>query len=146
MGELSESTVDNSVKVGNEELCGTAVPGWDNAAIVTPMNAYQIEVRDKGRIVIPVELRHEYQLDFGTPLSLLDLGDGDFLVSTREAIYRRMWSGIESSDSTDGVDTLREWRQESETRRRAQLDEVHEETGEENVAAQRLLAALGLSS
>ena len=109
------------------------------------MKAYQIEVRDKGRIVMPAELRREYGLDSGTPLSVLDLGDGDMLLSTREAVYRRMWSGTEASDATDGVSTLHEWRQESDARRAAQLDLVHEETGEENMAALHLLAALGLS-
>jgi bifunctional DNA-binding transcriptional regulator/antitoxin component of YhaV-PrlF toxin-antitoxin module len=42
-----------------------------------------IQIRKKGGLTIPVELRTKYALNEGDILTLIDLGDGSFLLSPR---------------------------------------------------------------
>ena len=41
-----------------------------------------IQIRGKGAITIPVELRRKYGLDEGDIITLIDLGDGSFLLTS----------------------------------------------------------------
>lgn len=40
-----------------------------------------IQIRDKGVITVPAELRRQYDLNPGDVLTLIDLGDGAFLIT-----------------------------------------------------------------
>ena len=42
-----------------------------------------IQIRSKGVITLPVELRRQYGLNEGDVLTLIDLGDGSFVVTPR---------------------------------------------------------------
>jgi bifunctional DNA-binding transcriptional regulator/antitoxin component of YhaV-PrlF toxin-antitoxin module len=44
------------------------------------MNTLTIQLRDKGVITLPVELRRRYRLEPGDVYTLADLGDGIFLL------------------------------------------------------------------
>jgi len=47
------------------------------------MSTITVQIRRKGVITLPVELRRQYSLDEGDVLTLLDLGDGSFLLMPR---------------------------------------------------------------
>ena len=47
------------------------------------MGAVTIQIRRKGVITLPVELRRRYNLGEGDVLTLEDLGDGTFLLAPR---------------------------------------------------------------
>jgi AbrB family looped-hinge helix DNA binding protein len=42
-----------------------------------------IQVRKKGSITLPVEIRNKYGYDEGDMFTLIDLGDGSFILSPR---------------------------------------------------------------
>lgn len=42
-----------------------------------------IQMRGKGAVTIPVELRRKYGLDEGDIITLIDLGDGSFLLTPK---------------------------------------------------------------
>jgi bifunctional DNA-binding transcriptional regulator/antitoxin component of YhaV-PrlF toxin-antitoxin module len=45
------------------------------------MTAMTIQIRRKGVITLPAELRRQYSLDEGDVFTLVDLGDGSFLLT-----------------------------------------------------------------
>jgi bifunctional DNA-binding transcriptional regulator/antitoxin component of YhaV-PrlF toxin-antitoxin module len=47
----------------------------------TPGSVVTIQIRDKGVITVPVELRRQYNLNPGDVLTLIDLGGGTFLIT-----------------------------------------------------------------
>ena len=47
----------------------------------TPGSVKTIQIRDKGVITVPIELRRQYNLQPGDVLTLVDLGGGTFLVT-----------------------------------------------------------------
>lgn len=42
-----------------------------------------LQMRSKGSLTVPIELRRKYGLDEGALLTLIDLGDGSFLLTPR---------------------------------------------------------------
>jgi AbrB family looped-hinge helix DNA binding protein len=42
-----------------------------------------IQIRSKGALTIPVDLRRKYGLDEGDIITLIDLGDGSFLLTPK---------------------------------------------------------------
>lgn len=40
-----------------------------------------IQIRGKGTVTLPIELRRKYGLDEGDVITLIDLGDGSFLLT-----------------------------------------------------------------
>ena len=40
-----------------------------------------IQIRSKGSITLPIELRRKYQLNEGDAITLIDMGDGSFLLT-----------------------------------------------------------------
>ena len=40
-----------------------------------------LQIRGKGALTLPIELRRKYGLDEGDSLTLIDLGDGSFLLT-----------------------------------------------------------------
>jgi AbrB family looped-hinge helix DNA binding protein len=47
------------------------------------MSSDIIQIRKKGSITLPAELRSKYGLDEGDVFTLIDLGDGSFLLTPR---------------------------------------------------------------
>jgi AbrB family looped-hinge helix DNA binding protein len=54
-----------------------------------------IQIRKKGSITIPMELRRRYRIDEGDPLTLIDLGEGFFL-SPRQSVLPKLVAEIEA--------------------------------------------------
>ena len=44
-------------------------------------NSNSIQIRGKGTVTLPIELRRKYGLDEGDVITLIDLGDGSFLLT-----------------------------------------------------------------
>lgn len=40
-----------------------------------------LQIRSKGTVTLPIELRRKYSLDEGDVVTLIDLGDGSFLLT-----------------------------------------------------------------
>ena len=49
-----------------------------------------IQIRSKGVITLPVELRRRYQLNEGDVLTLVDLGDGSFVITPQVSRVARL--------------------------------------------------------
>ncbi len=54
-----------------------------------------IQIRKKGSVTIPMEIRKRYQLDEGDPLTLIDLGEGFFL-SPKRSVLPKLVAEIEN--------------------------------------------------
>ena len=54
-----------------------------------------IQIRKKGSVTIPMEIRKRYQLDEGDPLTLIDLGEGFFL-SPKRSVFPKLVAEIEN--------------------------------------------------
>jgi bifunctional DNA-binding transcriptional regulator/antitoxin component of YhaV-PrlF toxin-antitoxin module len=55
------------------------------------MTTMTVQIRRKGVITLPVELRRQYNLDEGDVFTLVDLGDGSFLLTPR--VSQVAWLG-----------------------------------------------------
>lgn len=49
-----------------------------------------IQIRNKGTLTLPVELRRKYNLAEGDVLTLIDLGDGAFVLTPRQTQVDRL--------------------------------------------------------
>jgi AbrB family looped-hinge helix DNA binding protein len=65
-----------------------------------------IQMRKKGSVTIPKELRKRYRIDEGDPLTLIDLGEGFFL-SPRRSVLPKLVAEIESLRQKSNI-TLQE--------------------------------------
>jgi bifunctional DNA-binding transcriptional regulator/antitoxin component of YhaV-PrlF toxin-antitoxin module len=54
------------------------------------MSTITVQVRRKGLITLPVELRRQYNLDEGDVLTLVDLGEGTFLLTPQVSQVARL--------------------------------------------------------
>ena len=54
-----------------------------------------VQMRKKGSVTIPMELRKRYRIDEGDPLTLIDLGEG-FFVSPRQSVLPKLVTEIEA--------------------------------------------------
>jgi bifunctional DNA-binding transcriptional regulator/antitoxin component of YhaV-PrlF toxin-antitoxin module len=54
------------------------------------MSTTTVQIRRKGVITLPVELRRQYGLDEGDVFTLVDLGDGSFLLTPRVSRVARI--------------------------------------------------------
>lgn len=54
-----------------------------------------IQIRKKGSVTIPMEIRKRSQLDEGDPLTLIDLGEGFFL-SPKRSVLPKLVAEIEN--------------------------------------------------
>ncbi len=54
------------------------------------MAANTIQVRKKGTITLPMDLRDKYGVDEGDIFTLIDLGDGSFLLTPRISQVNRL--------------------------------------------------------
>jgi AbrB family looped-hinge helix DNA binding protein len=77
-----------------------------------------IQIRNKGTITLPAEMRAKYGLKEGEVLSLVDLGDGNFLLSPRRSRVDELADKIRVELEAKGeslesmLTTLREVREE----------------------------------
>jgi bifunctional DNA-binding transcriptional regulator/antitoxin component of YhaV-PrlF toxin-antitoxin module len=58
------------------------------------MTTITVQIRRKGVITLPVELRRQYNLDEGDVFTLVDLGDGSFLLTPRVSQVARLGNQV----------------------------------------------------
>ncbi len=68
------------------------------------MNTMTVQIRRKGIITLPVELRRRYSLDEGDVFTLADLGDGSFLLTPHVSQVARLGDQIARVMAEEGVD------------------------------------------
>lgn len=82
------------------------------------MTTMTVQMRRKGVITLPVELRRQYDLDEGDVFTLVDLGDGSFLLTPRVSQVARLGdqvSRLMAEESVDLEEMLETLEQERET-------------------------------
>ena len=62
-----------------------------------------IQIRNKGSLTLPVELRRRYQLEEGDVLTLIDLGEGAFLLTPQRTRMDRIGERISQAMLEEGV-------------------------------------------
>ena len=53
-----------------------------------------VQMRQRGSVTIPTDLRKRYQLDDGDPLTILDLGEG-FFISPKKSVLPKLAAEME---------------------------------------------------
>ena len=71
------------------------------------MTTLTVQIRRKGLITLPVELRRQYGLGEGDVFTLVDLGDGSFLLTPRVCQVARRGDQVARLMEEEGV-TLEE--------------------------------------
>jgi bifunctional DNA-binding transcriptional regulator/antitoxin component of YhaV-PrlF toxin-antitoxin module len=77
-----------------------------------------LQIRSKGTITLPVDLRNKYGLEEGEVLTIIDLGNGSFLLSPRRSRVDELADKIRVELESRGeslesmLTTLREVREE----------------------------------
>ena len=67
------------------------------------MSTTTVQVRRKGLITLPVELRRQYNLDEGDVLTLVDLGEGTFLLTPQVSQVARLGDQVARLMEKEGV-------------------------------------------
>ena len=62
-----------------------------------------IQIRGKGTVTIPVELRRKYGLDDGDVITLIDLGDGSFLLTPIVTRVDRLGDRVAQAMAEEGI-------------------------------------------
>ena len=62
-----------------------------------------IQIRGKGTVTLPIELRRKYGLDEGDIITLIDLGDGSFLLTPIVTKIDRLGDRIAQAIAEEGV-------------------------------------------
>ena len=62
-----------------------------------------LQMRKKGNLTLPVELRNKYGLTEGDIFTLIDMGDGSFLLTPRFSNINRLGDRITQILEDDGV-------------------------------------------
>jgi AbrB family looped-hinge helix DNA binding protein len=62
-----------------------------------------IQMRGKGAVTIPVELRRKYGLDEGDIITLIDLGDGSFLLTPKVTKVDRLGDRVAQAMANEGI-------------------------------------------
>ncbi|MFQ6015049.1 MAG: AbrB/MazE/SpoVT family DNA-binding domain-containing protein [Anaerolineae bacterium] len=68
------------------------------------MTTMTVQIRRKGIITLPVELRRQYGLEEGDVFTLVDLGDGSFLLTPRLSQVARLGDQVARLMAEEGVD------------------------------------------
>lgn len=63
-----------------------------------------IQVRKKGSLTLPVDIRQKYGVDEGDIFTLIDMGDGSFLLTPRVSNVSRLGSQITKILQNNSVD------------------------------------------
>ena len=86
-----------------------------------------IQMRGKGGITIPAELRKRYEIDEGDVFTLVDLGDGSFLLTPRMSLVPKLVAEMARMRREAGI-TMEEMLQGvAEERERYYLERLAEE-------------------
>jgi bifunctional DNA-binding transcriptional regulator/antitoxin component of YhaV-PrlF toxin-antitoxin module len=67
------------------------------------MTINTIQVRKKGSITLPMDLRNKYGVDEGDIFTLIDMGDGSFLLTPRISQVNRLGDRVAEILSEEGV-------------------------------------------
>jgi bifunctional DNA-binding transcriptional regulator/antitoxin component of YhaV-PrlF toxin-antitoxin module len=62
-----------------------------------------IQIRGKGTLTLPIELRRKYGLDEGDIITLIDLGDGSFLLTPVVTKVDRLGNRVAQIMAEEGV-------------------------------------------
>jgi bifunctional DNA-binding transcriptional regulator/antitoxin component of YhaV-PrlF toxin-antitoxin module len=62
-----------------------------------------IQIRGKGNVTLPIDLRRKYGLDEGDVITLIDLGDGSFLLTPVVTRVDRLGDRIAQALDEEGV-------------------------------------------
>lgn len=62
-----------------------------------------MQLRSKGSLTIPVELRQKYSLHEGDVMTLVDLGDGSFFLTPRVSIIPKLVAEMEALREEAGI-------------------------------------------
>jgi bifunctional DNA-binding transcriptional regulator/antitoxin component of YhaV-PrlF toxin-antitoxin module len=62
-----------------------------------------IQIRKKGSLTLPVDLRNKYNLDEGDVFTLIDLGDGSFLLTPQVSQVNRLGDRVTRILKEEGV-------------------------------------------
>ena len=62
-----------------------------------------VQIRGKGAVTIPNELRRKYGLDEGDIIILIDLGDGSFLLTPKVIKVDRLGDRVEQAMAKEGI-------------------------------------------
>ena len=62
-----------------------------------------IQVRKKGNITLPVDFRNQYGVDEGDIFTLIDMGDGSFLLTPRISQVNRLGDRVAEILGAEGV-------------------------------------------
>lgn len=87
------------------------------------MSTTTLQIRKKGTITLPADLRRKYNLAEGEALTLIDLGDGSFLLSPRQLQVDKIANQISTQLEARGETlesmllTLREVREDYATKK-----------------------------
>jgi len=68
------------------------------------MTTLTVQIRRKGVITLPMELRRQYSLDEGDVLTMLDLGDGSLLLVPRVSQVARLGDEVARLMGEAGVE------------------------------------------
>ena len=67
------------------------------------MTTNTIQVRKKGSITLPMDLRTKYGVDEGDIFTLIDMGDGSFLLTPRISQVNRLGDRVAEMLNAEGV-------------------------------------------
>lgn len=68
-------------------------------------NSTIVQIRSKGTVTLPIELRRKYGLDEGNILKMIDLGDGSFLLTPIVTQVDRLGDRVAKAMADESVST-----------------------------------------
>lgn len=107
------------------------------------MSIIELNVKEKGRTVLPVELQKACGFKPGDTLIVQEISEGRFIVETRERKIQSLWEKALSSNESPATEGLLRKRSKDEAERLKRLTKPTLSTGEESEKrAAALLAAV----
>ena len=67
------------------------------------MSVNMIQIRKKGSLTLPAELREKYNLNEGDVFTLIDLGEGSFLLTPRLSQVNRLGDRVAEILKEEGI-------------------------------------------
>ncbi len=109
----------------------------------TTMSIIELNVKEKGRTVLPVELQKACGFKPGDTLVVEEISEGRFIVETRERKIQSLWELAVASQSSPSTKDLLHKRSEDEKDRFERLSNpTYSSTTESNKRGAALLAAV----